>query len=63
MWGEVVFENLEQVEHIPITAQLSGYEQRYVSKIGQDKISEMRAYAGRVFFFLFCFNENKNCCS
>lgn len=52
MWGEVIFENLEHLEHI--TTQLSGYRQRYVNKIGQGKVSEMRGYADRVFFsFLF----------
>ena len=63
MWGEVIFENLEHLEHM--TTQLSGYRQRYVNKIGQGKVSEMRGYADRVFFsfLLFCFSENKKCFS
>ena len=55
MWGGVVFENLEHLEHI--TIQLSEYRQKYVNKIDQGKVSEMTGYAGS--FLLFCLNENK----
>ena len=57
MWGGVVFENLEHLEHI--TIQLSEYRQKYVNKIDQGKVSEMTGYAG--IFLLFCLNENKKC--
>lgn len=53
MCGQVIFENLEQLEHIPVTIQLRGYEKRYANKIGQLRADLV------VFFFIFCFNKNK----
>lgn len=50
---EVVFETIEQLEDMPVTTQLRGYEQRFTNKIGQ-----VRAYLVK-FYFLICFNVNK----